>query len=174
MAKDVNAMSVRLKRLSPDDGRDVYDMLQEIPNDENGFRNFILGEPYEAYRRWLAEEDAFSRSTQVVDGWRAPTTTFWLYDGDTPVGMGKLRHFLTDRLREGGGHVGYCVRPSCRGKGYSRLLLSALAGEARAMNLGSLLITVFEGNEPSLRTALSCGAKLERTANGRHYLWLDC
>ena len=29
-------MSLVLKKLSPDDGEDIYAMLQEIPADENG------------------------------------------------------------------------------------------------------------------------------------------
>ena len=167
-------MSIALRQLSPDDGRDVYDMLQEIPENENGFFNSMHGIAYEEYRQKLLKADADARRTDIEDGWRVPTTTFWLYDGDTPVGIGKIRHFLTDKLREGGGNVSYAVRPSCRGKGYARPLLTALAREARALGVDRLLITVFEGNEPSLRTALSCGAQLERTANGRYYLWLTC
>ena len=42
-----------LKRLSPDDGRDVYEMLQEIPGEENGLINKANGLSYEEFTRWL-------------------------------------------------------------------------------------------------------------------------
>lgn len=32
-------MDIALRKLSADDGMDVYEMLQELPADENGFLN---------------------------------------------------------------------------------------------------------------------------------------
>ena len=50
-------MTIELKRLSPDDGRDVYNMLREIPGDENGFINGCSGMSYEEYKSWLIKSD---------------------------------------------------------------------------------------------------------------------
>ena len=49
---------------------------------------------------------------------RMPSTTSWLIDGDEVVGYSSLRHELNEDLKKRGGHIGYCVRPSERQKGY--------------------------------------------------------
>jgi predicted acetyltransferase len=113
-------LSIVLKELSVEDGIDIYEMLQEIPKDENGFLNSVCGKTFEEYKQWLAINEAFSKATDLEDGWKVPTTTYWLYVDDRPVGMG---HYLTDKLREEGGHTGYAVRPSARHNGYATILL---------------------------------------------------
>jgi len=160
-----------LRRLSPEDGRDVYDMLQEIPSEENGFVNGVRGLTYEAYRDWLVRADAVSRQEGIADGWRVPQLTFWLYADGAPAGMCKLRTILTDKLLEEGGSIGYAVRPSRRGKGYGKAMLGLLLEEARALGLEKVLVTIHRGNEPSRRMALGCGFVLERETESRLFMW---
>ena len=38
---------IELKKLSAEDGRDIYELLQEIPKEENGFGNNANGMTYE-------------------------------------------------------------------------------------------------------------------------------
>ena len=103
---------------------------------------------------------------------RSPATTFWLMDGDTPVGQGNLRHRLTDALRQAGGHIGYAVASDQRGKGYGRALLGLLLEEARRMGITEeILVTVYLGNLPSRRVAESCGGELRRETEERAYYW---
>ena len=71
-------MTIELKRLSPDDGRDVYDMLREIPGDENGFINGCSGMSYEEYKNWLIKSDRVSQGIGLED-WMVPQTIYWLY-----------------------------------------------------------------------------------------------
>ena len=42
-------MQYKLTNLSIKDGKDIYDMLQELPADENGFINSVYGKSYEEY-----------------------------------------------------------------------------------------------------------------------------
>ena len=165
---------VQLKGLSIEDGTDVYEMLQEIPGEENGFLNPVNGKPYEEYKRWLADSAASSNATELEDGWKVPTSTFWLFCDGKPVGMGRIRHFLTDRLREEGGQVGYSIRPGERNKGYGSLLLKGLVLEAQKLNIPKMLLTIRNGNEASLKAALKNGGVIERISDMRHYLWVDC
>jgi len=162
-------MNAELRRLSPQDGRDVYEMLQSIPKNENGFMNGVHGMTYEEYQAWLQRDHEASLGTEIVDGWKVPSTTYWLYVDDVPVGMGKLRHFLTDKLREEGGNVGYGIAPAHRGKGYGKLLLSALVDEARRKGIFEILATVHNDNIPSLRAMIACGGRLVRVNEERHY-----
>jgi len=95
-------------------------------------------------------------------------SAFWLYAGDRPVGFGKLRHRLNDTLRRDGGHIGYGVRPTERGRGYGSALLSRLLDEAAKLGIEQALITVNTHNEPSKGVAIGNGGKLTETIGDKH------
>lgn len=163
-----------LKKLSVSDGRDVYDMLQEIPKDENGFVNGVNGLSFDEFRAWLVRESENAQKTEIEDGWKVPQSTYWLYVDGRPVAVGKLRHFLTDKLREEGGHIGYAVAPGERNKGYGKILLAELLKEAKKLGVDRALITVQNGNEASVKVALSNGGAVEKVSEKRHYIWIEC
>ena len=80
-----------LKPLSRLDGEDVYHFLQSIPADENGFMNSAAGLSYDAYKQWLVRQEANAIKTEIEDGWRVPSGTWWFFVDGRPVGMVKLR-----------------------------------------------------------------------------------
>ena len=47
---------IELKKLSVKDGLDIYNLLQDIPKEENGFNNSANGLTYEEYKDWLVKE----------------------------------------------------------------------------------------------------------------------
>ncbi|MBP5492020.1 MAG: GNAT family N-acetyltransferase, partial [Clostridiales bacterium] len=47
-----------------------------------------------------------------------PETYYYLWDEDKLIGEFRIRHHLTDALREGAGHIGYSISKEYRGKGY--------------------------------------------------------
>lgn len=167
-------MDYLLKRLSINDGRDIYDMLQAIPRDENGFINGVNGMSFDEYKAWLVREDENSKKTEIEDGWKVPQTSFWLYAEGKPVGVGKIRHFLTDKLRQVGGHVGYAIVPDERGKGFGKLLLKELLVEAKKLGVDRALITVQNGNAASIKVALANGGVIEDVNDIRHFIWVNC
>ena len=167
-------MNYELKRLSVSDGRDVYDLLQAIPQNENGFINGVNGMNFDEFKAWLAREDENSNKTEIEDGWKVPQTTYWLYVDGRAVAIGKIRHFLTDKLREEGGHIGYAVAPGERGKGCGKILLKALLGEAKKLGIDRALITVHNGNAASIKVALANGGAIEKVNDIRHFIWVDC
>lgn len=166
-------MKIEMRKLTVGDRSDVYDMLQAIPANENGFMNGVNGMSFGEYRAWLARSDADAKMIGIVDGWKAPQSTYWLYVDGRPVGVGKIRHFLTDKLREEGGNIGYAVAPAERNKGYGKILLAELLKEAKMLGIERALITVQKGNEASVRVALANGGAIERTTVYRHYIWID-
>ncbi len=166
-------MNVELRRISPDDGRDIYSMLQGMPGDENGFINGCSGMSYDEYRRWLIKSDEQSKGIGLEE-WMVPQTIYWLYADGQPVGFGKLRHRLTEKLRVEGGHAGYSIRPSYRGKGYGKALLGYLIEEAKALGIDRLLLTIHNDNEASRKTAIACGGIEEDRNEERRYIWVDC
>jgi predicted acetyltransferase len=166
-------MDVELRKLSVTDGKDIYDMLQDIPKAENGFINGGHGCSPVEFRQWLIRQDGVSRGEELAD-WMVPSTTYWLYADGYPVGFAKLRHYLTDRLREDGGNIGYAIRPGQRNKGYGTVLLSKVLEEARRLQLGQVLVTVRPGNQGSINVALKNNGTITRSTAERHYIWIDC
>lgn len=164
-------MSLYLRPVSLEDGRAFYDMLQRIGPKENGFLNPVNGMAYEDFPAWLAKQVDMAQGVGLED-WMVPSSSFWLMDGEQPVGRGNLRHRLTDALREAGGNIGYAVDSTRRGKGYGKILLRLLIEEARKMGItGELLVTVYPCNTASRRVAEACGGELRRETEERLYFW---
>ncbi|MGZ9583721.1 GNAT family N-acetyltransferase [Paenibacillus marinisediminis] len=166
-------MNYELRKLSISDDMDIYEMLQEIPRDENGFINSTNGRTFEEYKQWLTRSEAISKAEGLED-WMVPSNTYWLYANGYPVGFGKLRHYLTEKLREEGGHVGYTIRPSERKKGYGSMLLKLMLEEAKSMNIDKVLLTVQNNNTNSIKVALNNNGIIERSNEDRHYIWIEC
>ena len=164
---------LELKKVSPDDGPDIYRMLQEIPREENGLLNHANGLSFDEYREWLMKQYRLSVQEGLEDGWKVPTVLFWLYADGIPVGFGKVRRFLTDALRREGGNIGYAIAPSFRGKGYGNEILRLLLGEASAMGIEKALLTVRPENRASLAVALANGGVITERTDERIYIWID-
>ena len=97
-----------LKKLTVDDNEDVYNLLQSIDTNENEFKNPVNGMTYDQYKMWLIQQNDWSNDLNLPDGY-VGQTIFWLYDSEKPIGMGKIRHKLTDSSREAGGNIGYAI-----------------------------------------------------------------
>ncbi|MDR2615156.1 MAG: GNAT family N-acetyltransferase [Oscillospiraceae bacterium] len=74
-----------------------------------------------------------------------------------------LRHRLNERLNLDGGHIGYSVRPSERGKGYAKRALALGLDKAREHGIDNILLTAKETNTASRRVAVACGGVYERS-----------
>ena len=166
-------MCLEIRKLSAGDGRDIYEMLQELPRNENGFINSLHGMTFNEYKAALKNAAEDAEQSGIVDGWKVPSTTFWLFEDGRPVGLGRVRHLLTDALLENGGNVGYSIRPDARGRGLGKKLLSFLISESREMGLDKLLLTIQNHNEPSIRAALANGGRIEKVTADRHYIWIE-
>jgi Predicted acetyltransferase len=95
------------------------------------------------------------------DGW-VPQSTFWMVRaGERILGCSRVRHELNAFLRHQGGHIGYDVRPSERGKGYSTRLLRLTLQKARALGLDEVLITADEANPASWKAIERNGGRRE-------------
>lgn len=103
-------MGSYVRKLSIDDGHDIYEMLQELPADENGFTNLVKGKPFDEYKEWLKKSAKSADQIGVVNGWKIPTTIFWLFEDGKPIGIGKVRHSLTDALLEHGGSCEFFLK----------------------------------------------------------------
>lgn len=161
-----------LAAASPVDGLDVLEMLHEIGPGENGFGNGAHNLDRSAWPNYLALLANQAAGVGLAPR-HVPQTTYWLRRGGYPVATSKLRHTLNDALLVYGGHVGYCVRPSERGKGYGHVLLAATLEQARRLGITRVLITVNLDNQPSRRMIEHQGGVLESGgAEGQCRYWV--
>lgn len=98
-------------------------------------------------------------------GWAVPSST-WLAvrrsDGRI-VGVIDLRHHIDHPvLGTWGGHCGYSVRPSERGKGYAKEMLRQVILKARDRRIPKLLITCDLHNKASEGIILANGGVMEQ------------
>ena len=166
-------MMTYLKQLSPEDGKDIYDMLQGIESEENGFFNDVKGMPYAEYQEWLRKNDGFSRGIDLED-WMVPHTFYWLYDGEKPVGHGRIRHWLTEKLKAESGHIGYAITVSQRGKGYGTEILRLLLEECRKMDIQVVQVGANKENVHSNKVILRNGGVLVESGEqkNKYYIYL--
>jgi len=86
-----------------------------------------------------------------------PCTMYWLVDGDKYIGRVSIRHKLTPSLRTIGGHIGYEIRPSGRGRGYGTKILKLVLPKARLLGLKKVLLTCYNDNFASKKIIISNG-----------------
>lgn len=138
-----------LRQSSIYDGFDCYDMLQNIGSFEHHFVNDVYGKSYDFYKDWLKLMDDWSVNKNLPDGY-VQQTIFWFYLDDIPIGIGKLRHILSNRLMSTcGGNLGYAIDSRYRGKGYGQVLVKLLINKAKELRIPTLVASVLKDNEQS-------------------------
>jgi len=106
------------------------------------------------------------KETIPKPGW-VQASQFMLMEEGSPriLGMINLRHYLNGGyLAEHGGHIGYGVRPSERGKGYAKAMLLLCLEECRKLGLEEVLVICDIDNHASRGVIKACGGVFERLA----------
>lgn len=134
-------------------------MLKGIGRVENSYTNPTYEMTFDEFQRWLLQQEQWDKGEMLPEGY-VPQSIYWLYDGDNPVGMGKIRHELTDASRKNGGNIGYAISHLYRGKGYGCLLLNLLLKEARDIGVNEIILTIDKNNEASKRVCEKNGGVL--------------
>ena len=80
---------------------------------------------------------------------RVPETVLLGVVNGEYVGRVSLRHRLNAGLEAWGGHIGYEVRPSVRGRGYGHALLAGMLPHARTLGLERALLHCDDSNAAS-------------------------
>jgi predicted acetyltransferase len=85
-------------------------------------------------------------------GPRVPETHLWYIEDDRFLGAVSVRHSLTPMLEQWGGHIGYAVRPSARGRGHASAMLAGMLEHVRAhLPLERVMLTANAKNTASIR-----------------------
>lgn len=89
-----------------------------------------------------------------------PNTTFWLMQNNEIIACSHLRHTLNKQLKEAGGHIGFGVRPSYRGKGIAKVLLQQTLEQAQLKNISLVHLHCYASNLASVALIKSIGARV--------------
>lgn len=120
----------------------------------------------EDFADWLRAENDMTRRIVLPDGRevpRVPFTNLWLVAGQDFIGRVNIRHTLSESLGIHGGHIGYAIRASARGKGYGHLILKLAIPEAKKLGISKALVTCDDTNTASARIIEKAGGKLQDT-----------
>jgi len=121
---------------------------------------------YTRYLREQAGEEAPRRPGHV------PSTTLWWTAGEEYLGRLAIRHRLTPRLLDLGGHIGYDVKPSARRRGHATAMLASALPVAHALGIDPALVTCDEANSWSRRVIEANGGALEDKRGSELRFWL--
>ncbi|HEY1833385.1 MAG TPA: GNAT family N-acetyltransferase [Solirubrobacteraceae bacterium] len=149
---------LRLRPLRPDDEHEARAAHDELEADHFSFLlGWQRGDDWDAYVSSLARR---RRGLDVPDG--LVPASFLVADVDgVLVGRVSIRHELNEHLANVGGHIGYGVRPMCRGRGYATEMLRQALVIARAEGVGDVLVTCDEDNVASRTVIERLGGEFE-------------
>ena len=157
-----------LRKLSPADGRDIFEMLKTIKAEENAFTNPVYTMDFVQFKHWLVQQDQWAQNKGLPPGF-VGQSLYWLFNKSTPVGVGKIRYALTTSSRKKGGNIGYAISSLYRGKGYGNEILKLLLLEAKNLKLKEILLTVEKDNYPSKKVIEKNGGILFDETDERWY-----
>lgn len=114
------------------------------------------------YDEWLVKLFSYIDIANVPEG-KIPGLTYFFVreDDDRIIGMINIRLALNDFLRNEAGHIGYCIRPTERRKGYGAELLRAGIAVCRRVDMKKIIVTCDKINLGSAGVIRNCGGVLE-------------
>lgn len=161
-----------LRKLEREEPPELFQMVVEIGAGENGFVNSLWSSDFGEFKQQLKRCDEIANGVNLGAG-LVPQTIYWFYVDDRPIGYGKLRHRLNEKLLEHGGHIGYVITPSARNQSYGKLALKELVKQAHLIGIKEILLTCDESNTASRRIIESAGGILSELKEGSCKYWIN-
>ena len=125
-----------------------------------GYRHLVVEEIEDDFENFVECERSHAEGENLPEGY-VPQSEYWLVDGGEYIGHVRIRHRLTEHLREIGGHIGYDIRPGKRGRGYGNKILELALKKAKEMGIEKVRITCDVDNVPSRKIIEKNGGMLE-------------
>lgn len=130
----------------------------------------LLDADFEAY---LAELAGQANPERVRPPGCVPESTWWYVSDSEFLGRISVRHYLTPKLSRFGGHIGYEVRPSARGRGHATRMLGLALPLAHRLGIDNALLTCDVGNTASRKVIEANGGVLEDSPSDRLRFWIS-
>lgn len=153
---------------------DLVQLRPPWPEDEAEFdaahetmarESFAFGIGYEPtldFSTYLAGLELLAGATEPIDGF-VPGALLLGDVGGSIIGRISIRFMLNDFLASEGGHIGYCVLPPYRRRGYAVDMLRQGVGILRERGVERILITCDDDNVGSASVIKRCGGVYEST-----------
>ena len=150
---------MELRKINTNDIEAQWAYTTELPTDENGLTNPYNGVSFKEYKeKVLPTLISYEHPVNMPD-WFVPETYYYLWDGDCLVGEFRIRHHLTEALRNGAGHIGYSISKKYRGKGYGTAGLKLTLDIARrVVPENEIYLRVNKDNIASQKVMINNGA----------------
>lgn len=133
-----------------DDAIEYINEFYEYNSDINGAGG--LHKYLDNYEGWLIKQEEYARIVPSEE--MVPARTFFLVrESDKRiVGMCNVRLALNESLKKFGGHIGYSIRPTERGKGYNNMNLFLALNVADEHGIDVVLMDADLDNPASWKT----------------------
>lgn len=150
-----------LKEANLEDAKKEWQFVRDMPEDENGLTNAWHGIAWEMFEeKALPDMLRFAKGIDLPD-WMVPETFLFLWEDDVIVGQFRIRHYLNDALRTGGGHIGYFIAKPFRGRGLATEGLRLTLERAKSIvPENEFFLRVNRSNPASLRVMLKNGGRV--------------
>lgn len=167
--EDHGFADLRLERIEDVSLEQSYACYHSFEKDEHGFMNDAYGLSLEEYQKFVERCVKDSKGIDLPD-WKVPQTTYMLMKKDQVVGIFKLRHYLTEGLKNGAGHIGYGIAKDYRGKGYASIGLALTIKEAKKIiREDEIYLSVHKDNPASLKVQMKNGAWIDHEDEKEYY-----
>jgi predicted acetyltransferase len=162
------SINARLERPSVEYQASFIQAVKEFQSEPPPFNTGSMGRYQDVslndlevnFDAFLQGLDDFAAGRNLKPG-LVPQSTFWLIDNREFIGRASVRHFLNESLTRVGGHIGYEIRPTRRGRGYGNLILRLALEKSRGLGIDRALVTCDSVNLASRRIIEANGGALE-------------
>jgi len=142
--------------------RKAFEFIQEFLEYKSQINGTGGLDRYNNYNEWLLKVAEDLNLLNIPEDKVPASTYFFIRMSDEKiVGMINIRHKLNEFLLNEGGHIGYCIRPTERKKGYATLMLKLGLQKCRELNLNKVLITCDKINIASSKVIQNNNGVLE-------------
>ena len=170
---------MHLEKLSLNPPASLIPFLEDLGIGENGFGGSQIDQADFSLPDFLQGYCDMAILDRVKPGNAQQSNFGVLNDEETVIGMLKIRHTLTVRTEISGGHIGYYIHGSHRGRGNGKRSLELGLGKLMTFGVIRVLVTIYPENTVSIKVALAAGGIYDDTvtdpANGKaiHRYWID-
>ncbi len=161
---------VYLKEANYEDLEEEYRAIKSIPFYENGYGNtFCFMDRETFFDVGIRKMIDSGRGVGLKEG-HVPESYFFLWDDNRIVGLFKIRHYLSEELRNGSGHLGFGIIKDFRNMHYGTEGLRLTLEKCRELvEEDEVYMACFKYNKPSLAVMLNNGARIVREDSEIYY-----